>query len=104
MGKRLTTKQKMIERLAPHFKAAFPGQSFKIELFPAVGYWRQTKADVMQFTGYVQLDGNSNLRHDIGCWESMTDCLRRGFEFHDKRKEPRNYASFMINAKPKKTG
>lgn len=66
-----------------------------IKLYPARGYWRQTKADVMQFTGSAIIDG---VQRDIGCWESMTDCLRYGFLVHDERKAHRPDAAILVEA------
>lgn len=88
----------MIDALTPHFQKVFPGSELAIKLYPAVGYWRQTKADVMQFTGSVRLGGNDGMLFDIGCWESMTDCLRFGFEFYDERRSTRPDASFIVMA------
>jgi len=68
----------------------------KIQLTGVHGYWRQTKQDVMQFTGTAIIDG---VQRSIGCWESMTDCLRYGFTVTDERGKDRSYAHFMVEAK-----
>jgi hypothetical protein len=96
--KRKTTEERMIAKLLPHFRPLFPGEELSIKLFPVHGYWRQIKADVQQFTGRVQVGSNVNHTYDIGSWESMTDCLRFGFKFHDCRKHHRPYAKFEIEA------
>ncbi len=66
-----------------------------VELSPVRGYWTQSRADVMQFTGNFRHDGAI---HSIGCWESMSDCLRYGFDINDCRGESRSYADFTCSA------
>jgi len=66
-----------------------------LKLYPVRGYWRQTKADVMQWTGVYEVGARTV---QIGCWESMTDCLRYGFEV-DFEKGRRRYADVMVSAK-----
>lgn len=98
VGKRRTTEERLIAKLTPYFEEKFPGEKLRFELIPARGFWRQTKADVMQFTGGVYI-GTDSLTLGIGCWESMTDCLRFGFEISDNRGEFRSEADFVITAK-----
>ena len=98
MKKRPTAQERLIKKITPYFEKKFPGLTPDIKLYPVRGFWRQTKADVMQFTGAVHL-GTGQLMFGIGCWESITDCLRFGFEIHDERGEFRADASFVISAK-----
>ena len=90
---------RLAQKLAPIFSEMTQSVVMwaDIKIFPARGYWRQKRADVQQFTGYF-LKGN--LKISFGCWESMTDCLRFGFEVRDSRHDSRAYADFEINAKP----
>lgn len=66
-----------------------------IRLYPATGYWTQTRADVMQFTGSAIIDG---VQRDIGCWESISDCIRYGFVVHDERGRERADAAIVVEA------
>lgn len=91
-------RQAIAERLSTMLKTTIP--TIDIDLYPATGYWRHTKADVQQFTGYVKING-TNL--SIGCWESMTDCLRYGFDLTDSRGNPRAYAHFELCAHDRRT-
>lgn len=65
-------------------------------IYPATGYWRQTRADVMQFTGSAIIDG---VQQSIGCWESVSDCLRYGFTVTDERGNRYADAPIMVEAK-----
>lgn len=70
-----------------------------LNLYPARGYWRQAKADVMSVTGDFKHNG---LTYTLGCWESMTDCLRFGFDLEDCRGQA-NYADFMFGANERRS-
>lgn len=98
MKKRLTNKERLTVKLMEYFAEKFPGEALRLDIYPVRGYWRQTKADVMQFTGAVHV-GTGQLMFDIGCWESVTDCIRFGFEIEDQRGEFRAEASFVVTAK-----
>lgn len=95
--RRISTRERMEETLAARLSKMLdePITSADIELFPATGYWRQSRADVMQFTGYVQI---GRLKLNIGCWESMSDCLAYGFDLEDCRGQWRAEAEFMCTA------
>ena len=64
----------------------------EVNIYPAKGYWRHTKADVMCWTGDVKIN---NVTVDIGCWNTMTDCVKHGMRF----KEDTGYARFEFYAK-----
>lgn len=97
MGK-INNKERLTVKLMEYFAEKFPGESLRLEIYPAVGYWRQTKADVMQFTGAIHI-GTGQRMFSVGCWESVTDCLKFGYEILDERGEWRAEADFIINAK-----
>lgn len=90
-----STEARLAQELAPILSRMLQTaiQWTDISIYPARGYWRQTKADVMAWTGSVEGVGS------LGCWESMTDCLRFGFDVEDSRNNPRAYATFEVAAK-----
>jgi hypothetical protein len=90
------TTQRMIEALTKRLEIMFEVPITEMKLYPARGYWRQTKADVQQFTGSVLVNG---FFRSIGCWESMSDCLRYGFEVHNMKGEFRADADIVCEAK-----
>jgi hypothetical protein len=51
----------------------------------------------MQFRGSIVIDGAYSFT--IGSWESMTKCLRHGFNIVDQRKSSRGYVQFLVEAK-----
>lgn len=99
--KRPTTLERMTEKLAAQLSELLnrPITAGDIDLHPATGYWRQSRADVMQFTGSVTIDG---LPNTIGCWESMSDCLAYGFDVSDCRGEWRAEAAFVCSARDRR--
>jgi hypothetical protein len=96
-AKKTSTLERMTEKLATRFTEILGKTitSNDIALYPATGYWRQSRADVMQFTGTVIID---DLPNTIGCWESMSDCLAYGFNLNDCRGEWRAEAAFVCSA------
>jgi hypothetical protein len=93
---RSSAKERLLMRLAPELSRLCNATiaPADIQIFPAQGYWRQCKADVMQWTGTFSI---GTLTHDIGCWESVTDCLRYGFTI--KRGSYHAYADFEVSSK-----
>lgn len=72
------------------------------EIYLAQGYWAQSAQDVMRWTGRFKMPG-INGDFSLGCWDGVTDCVRRGFLIEDMRGKPRKYAHFEVNAnEPKK--
>lgn len=66
------------------------------QLYPARGYWTHIKQDVMAWQGNAHVD---NILYSIGSWDSMTQCLRRGFEISDLRGHRNREVEFEIMAK-----
>ena len=98
MKRRLTTKERLAAKLMGYFEQKFPGEALRLDIYPALGYWRQTRADVMQFTGAIHV-GTGQRMFSLGCWESMTDCLKFGYEVSDERGKWRAEEGFIITAK-----
>lgn len=96
------TVQRMQQALAPLLAQALGGVVHwdEINLYPARGFWRQTKQDVQQFTGGYRHEG---VLWSIGSWESMTDCLRYGFDFYDERGNDRADAHFVVSARGRRS-
>lgn len=93
-----TTKSRLCRALADRLSEIEQTciQWVDIELFPARGYWRHTKADVQQFTGSVNING---FPRSIGCWESMSDCLRFGFDIEVTGGGMREYNYYDVSAR-----
>lgn len=81
---RKDTETRMAQALAPRLSTLLGTaiQWSDIKLYPARGYWTQKRADVQAFTGSFKF---GNINYSLGCWESMTECLRKGFEVADSR-------------------
>jgi hypothetical protein len=62
-------------------------------LFGARGYYRHRRADVMPWTGVVQVDG---MPRTLGCWRTMTACLKHGFAVTDDRGVFRAYSDYDV--------
>jgi hypothetical protein len=67
-----------------------------IVIYPAKGFYRQRKADVQAWTGYARVNG---IQVDLGSWDNVTTCVRRGIEVTDRRSDRTAYAAFEFCAK-----
>lgn len=86
---------KLVEALSPIFETTIDPPRIDV----ATGYYRQKRADVMPWTASVSVEG---IPISIGSWDTVTDCLRRGFTVEDCRGQGfRSYANFEIHANEK---
>jgi hypothetical protein len=68
--KRRTTQEKLVELLEK--------QGFHVEfLTPVSGFWK--KQDVYRWEGVVTAPDRHG-RYSIGCWDTMTRCVRYGIK------------------------
>lgn len=63
------------------------------------GYWTHAHQDVMAWQGYVNINGRD---FQIGSWNSVTECARRGFSISDERRNDRREVDYQIFANPRK--
>lgn len=68
-------------------------------LHPCRGYWTHAHQDVMAWQGYIRIDGRD---FQIGSWDSVTDCARRGFTVVDQRSNDRREVDIEIFANPRR--
>lgn len=68
-------------------------------LHPCRGYWTHAHQDVMAWQGYIKIDGRE---FQIGSWDSVTACARRGFSIVDQRRNDRREVDYEIFANQRK--
>jgi hypothetical protein len=72
-------------------------------IYPARGYWTHKHQDVMAWQGHVDVPVDMHrFSYSLGSWDTMTACVRRGFEVQDCRGDDRRYVDFEIHAKEKR--
>jgi hypothetical protein len=72
---------------------------------PSRGYWTHRHQDVMAWQGSVavRLPGSRRTQtFQLGSWDTLTTCTRRGFVLVDQRSEARNEVHFEAYAKPRR--
>lgn len=72
---------------------------------PARGHWTHRQQDVMAWQGSVavRLPGTRRTQTlQLGSWDTLTFCVRRGFVLVDQRSEALHEVHFEAYAKPRR--
>lgn len=76
-----STTRKLIRLLEAQLPNCVPGS---VQIYLATGAWRSL--DVMRWHGYFRCRmGGSEVTFDVGSWDTVTECLKKGAQIQDCR-------------------
>ena len=93
--KRASVRERLEARIVEALQPFFHGRKLVAHIYGAQGFYRTRFADVMSWTGNVEIDGGP-LVVDVGSWDTMTECLR-GCTVQDCRGQTTAYADFEFH-------